>query len=156
MTPAPAPLPGLPEWATDADLGDDEDLVRAYGLWAEQIVRVYRLVKTRRSAQIRDEAMYATDERGLDPVSYEFGRAEQIWGDRVLSAYRGGFARAWVGNKPPASGFALGEQAFAADFYMPFSIGPLRRAAKRSAEEEFARSIRSAADNPEEEVDPWQ
>lgn len=137
MTPAPAPLPGLPEWATDADLGDDEDLVRAYGAWAEQIVRVYRLVKGDRSGEIRGRRPKAFDDRGLHPISFEFGKAEQIWGDRVIPA-----VRAMIASDPAVAGDeASAEAGFAASFYLPFAIGPIRGAAKRAAEWEFAAEV---------------
>jgi len=137
MTPAPAPLRGLPEWATDAELGDDEDLVRAYGAWAEQIVRVYRLVKGERAGEIRGRRPRTFDDRGLHPVSYEIGKAEQIWGDRVIPAYWAGWTKAW-GDEENAQ---LGERAFAEEFYLPFSIGSIRGAARRAAEAEFSDDV---------------
>lgn len=130
-------LPGLPQFPDDEDLGGDEDLIRAYTGWAEQIVRVYRMVKGERAGEIRGRRPKLFDDRGLHPISYEIGKAEQIWGDRVIPALRTMIASdaAVVGDEASA------EAGFAASFYLPFSIGSIRGAAKCAAEEEFADAV---------------
>lgn len=138
------PSPLLPPFPTDEELGDDEALIAAVAAWAERIVTVYRLLKGDRAGEIRGRRPRLLDDRGLHPVSYGWGRAEQIWADRVLPAYRAGWERAWEGVEHLDDG----EAAFAEAFYLPFSLGALRQAARADAEGEFAESIR-------EEVDPW-
>lgn len=130
-------LPQLPAFATAEELGGDEDLVRAYIAWQEQIVRIYRLVKGERAGEIRGRRPKLFDDRGLHPVSYEIGKAEQIWGDRVIPALRTMIAS----DAAVAGAEASAEAGFAASFYLPFAIGPIRGAAKRAAEEEFAAEV---------------
>ena len=130
-------LSQLPAFATAEELGGDEDLVRAYVAWQEQIVRIYRLVKGERAGEIRGRRPKLFDDRGLHPVSYEIGKAEQIWADRVIPALRAMIATdaAVVGDEASA------EAGFAASFYLPFSIGSIRGAARRAAEIEFADDV---------------
>lgn len=123
----------------------DEDLpsaetASAYADWREQIAVCYRLVKAERAGEIRGRRPRLLDERGIHPLSYEWGKAQRIWAGVLFALDRSA--------KP---GGATEVAVLADSLYI--DLARIRAVGRRAAEREFAEALRSTDETGE--VDPW-